>query len=53
MSLEIGLRGRATLRVTPDKTAEALGSGDVPVFGTPAIVALMEKAAVNPEPKND
>lgn len=47
MSLEIGLRGRATMKVTPDKTAEALGSGDVPVLGTPALVAVMEKAAVN------
>lgn len=47
MSLEIGLRGRATLRVTPDKTAEAWGSGDVPVYGTPSLVALLETAAVN------
>jgi predicted thioesterase len=47
MTLEIGLRGRATMRVTPDKTAEAWGSGDVPVFGTPSLVALLETAAVN------
>lgn len=47
MSLEIGLRGQATMRVTPDKTAEAWGSGDVPVFGTPSLVALLETAAVN------
>jgi predicted thioesterase len=27
-------------------TAEALGSGDVPVFGTPSLVVLLETAAV-------
>lgn len=47
MDLEIGARGRAVTRVTPDKTAEALGSGDVPVYGTPSLVALLETAAVN------
>jgi fluoroacetyl-CoA thioesterase len=47
MHLQIGLRGRATVRVTHDKTAEAWGSGDVPVYGTPSLVALLEKAAVN------
>ena len=45
--LRIGLRGRATLRVEAIHTAEALGSGDVPVFGTPSLVALLETAAVN------
>jgi predicted thioesterase len=47
MGLEIGARGRAVTRVTADKTAEALGSGDVPVYGTPSLVALLETAAVN------
>lgn len=47
MHLEVGLRGRATMRVTPDKTAEAWRSGDVPVYGTPSLVALLETAAVN------
>jgi len=32
--------------VTEDLTAERLGSGDVPVFGTPALLALIEEAAV-------
>jgi predicted thioesterase len=47
MALEIGLRGEARMQVTFEKTAEALGSGDVPVFGTPILVALLETAAVN------
>lgn len=32
--------------VTEGMTAERLGSGDVPVLGTPAILALVEAAAV-------
>jgi predicted thioesterase len=47
MTLTVGLRGQAATRVTADKTAVSLGSGDLPVFGTPALVALMERAAVN------
>ncbi len=47
MALEIGLRGEATMQVTHEKTAEAWGSGDVPVFGTPSLVALLETAAVD------
>jgi fluoroacetyl-CoA thioesterase len=43
----VGLRGQVVTRVTADQTAAALGSGDVPAFGTPALVALVEAAAVN------
>ncbi len=43
----IGLRGTATLTVTDEHTARALGSGHVPVFSTPRLVALCEAAAVN------
>ena len=44
--IEVGLRGEARRAVTPDQTAEAFGSGLVPVYATPAMVALMERAAV-------
>lgn len=46
MSIEIGRRGRAETVVTQDNTAQAAGSGLVPVFATPWMVALMENAAV-------
>lgn len=45
-SLAPGLRGTASRQVTPDQTAQAFGSGLVPVFATPAMVGLMEQAAV-------
>ena len=44
--ISIGAQGTVTLRVGPENTALALGSGDVPVFGTPALVAALEQAAV-------
>ena len=47
MSIEIGMRGRAEAVATPDNTAQAAGSGLVPVFATPWMIALMENAAVN------
>lgn len=47
MPPQVGLRGQAARQVTAEVTAERLGSGDVPVFGTPALVALLEAAAVN------
>ncbi len=47
MSVTVGSRGRAESVVTEQNTAAAVGSGLVPVFATPYMVALMENAAVN------
>lgn len=47
MSIETGLMGRAEVMVTEQNTAAAVGSGLVPVFATPYMVALMENAAAN------
>ena len=44
--IEPGLRAEVTHTVRPDESATALGSGDVEVYGTPAVVALVERAAV-------
>ena len=41
----VGTRGEARRTVTAADTAPALGSGDVPVLGTPAVLALVEEAA--------
>lgn len=40
----VGASGVARLTVSEQDTAEALGSGDVPVLGTPRVVALVEEA---------
>lgn len=45
--LEKGLSGQSRTVVAADNTAAAMGSGDLPVFATPAMVALMENAAMN------
>ena len=42
--LEAGLRGTATVAVTPANTARAMGSGTLDVFATPALAALAEQA---------
>ena len=47
MSLTVGSKGRAEVLVTEANTAAAVGSGLVPVFATPYMIALMENAAVN------
>jgi fluoroacetyl-CoA thioesterase len=41
-----GLRARTQLLVTSEDTAAALGSGDVPVLGTPRVVTAFEAATV-------
>lgn len=45
MSITVGLKGRAEGVVTEENTALAAGSGTLPVFATPFLCALMEKAA--------
>jgi fluoroacetyl-CoA thioesterase len=44
--IEPGLQATVEETVTEEMTAERLGSGDVPVLGTPAVLALVEAAAV-------
>jgi fluoroacetyl-CoA thioesterase len=41
-----GLGARVELTVTDADTAQAMGSGDVPVLGTPRLLALAEAATV-------
>ena len=43
--LSVGIKGNLERTVTEDLTAEALGSGQLPVFATPAAVALAEETA--------
>lgn len=45
--MEKGLSYTSTVEVVSANTAVALGSGDMEVFATPALVALMENAAMN------
>lgn len=47
MTVEMGMRGDATLVVSDADTARALGSGDVDVLGTPRLIALCEEATVS------
>ena len=44
--LQPGRLGSATLIVAEEHSAPRLGSGGAPVFGSPAMVALIEAAAV-------
>jgi fluoroacetyl-CoA thioesterase len=44
--LAIGLRATVTAEVSEADTAIALGSGDLPVLGTPRLLALAEAACV-------
>ena len=44
--LAVGLRATVRATVTEADTAEAMGSGDVPVLATPRLLALAEAAAI-------
>lgn len=46
MTLETGLSYTAVTHVASENCAAAVGSGDLEVFATPAMAALMEKAAM-------
>jgi len=46
-SIAPGKRATATIKVTNENTAKALGSGGLEVFSTPMMIALMEQAACN------
>lgn len=45
--LKTGLVGQAETLVTDSNTAEAIGSGALPVFSTPHMIALMETASMD------
>lgn len=46
MTIERGLEAVLTRRVTPDDSADALGSGDLAVLATPRLLAWFEAATV-------
>ena len=47
MELKKGLSSQSSVTVSAGNTAAVMGSGDLDVFATPAMVALMENAAMN------
>ena len=46
-NLEVGLTAEAQELVSQENTAKKYGSGSIEVYATPAMVGLMENAAVN------
>ena len=45
MELKTGIKNTGEMTVTKDLTADAWGSGGLPVYATPAMIALMENTA--------
>ncbi len=43
--METGIKGTQTITVTEEMTAKAVGSGTLPVYATPCMIALMENTA--------
>ena len=43
--MELGIKGTNSVVVTPELTAAAVGSGMLPVYATPSMIALMENTA--------
>ena len=44
-AVQVGLKNTVSEEVTEERTARAMGSGSLPVYATPAMTCLMEKAA--------
>lgn len=44
-NLEVGITGKKNLVVTEAMTAKEMGSGELPVYATPGMIALMENTA--------
>ncbi len=47
MQLEIGMKMKKDTMVTDENCSDRVGSGSLKVFGTPAMIGLMENAALN------
>ena len=45
LTLKTGIKGQAQVKVVEENTAKIMKSGTLPVFATPAMVALMEEAS--------
>lgn len=45
--LKAGIKGESRTTVSAANSARTMGSGDLEVFATPSMVALMENAAMN------
>lgn len=43
--MEIGITGKKTITVTENMTAKTMGSGELDVYATPCMIALMENTA--------